>query len=460
MKKKVIGTLSTLVLGVGLLTGCGQATSGQGGKSGSPKVITLHAQTAGEELTRVQNLVAASKKLNQELKSEGKNMKVVVKTNSFSGSWPDYAKQYMLAFRAKKAPDIYATGHENIGWLANGHYILPLDSLKKSKAYKDVYPSLWKPVTYKGHVYGAPQDTEVRPVFYNKDILKKLGWSDQQIKDLPNKVKSGQFTLQDMTNVAQQAVKKGDSQYGILHRPVNGPDFQEMAYDFGGKIYDSKTGKLILDKAAVLKQLNYFSSLTKKKLTPDNLTSMQWDNVYKMVVNGKSLFYYGGIWNVFNWSQGNYNDKIGKVDAKWVNQHFGMMLIPAAKKGGQPVTLSHPFVYTVSSTTKYPKLVKRLLELVANPKLQVNHDIKTYHLPVTKSAAANKKFQANPTLSKVTYMLKYTTFLPDDNGYTKYSKDIFDAIQAVELGKKTPKQALNDAETQLKNDLGNNLEIK
>lgn len=457
MKKMVPAILISTVLGVGLLSGCGNQDKAANAKAN--EVVVIKAQTAGAEKTRVDNLVKAAAQLNSELKKEGKNTTVRVETNDFQGSWDDYAKQFMLSFKAKKEADIYATGHDNIGWLADGHYIQPLDDVKKDKAYTDVFPTLWKSVKYKNHTYGIPQDTEARPVFFNKDVLKQLGWSDDQINNLPELVKKGEFTLDDMTKLAEEAKAKGFVQYGVIHRPVDGPDFQELAYDYGAKLYDQKENKLVLDKKAVLKQLNYFYDLAQKKLIPDNLTSMDWPSIHKTVVNGKSLFFYGGIWNVFNWSQDNFHDKLGKVDAKWVNDHFGMMLIPAADKGGKAVTLSHPFVYTVSSQSKHPELAKRLIELVADPKLQAEHDVSTTHLPVTKKASEEPTFKNDITLGKTTYMLDYTTFLPNAQGFPTYSKSIFGAIQAVELGKKTPEEALKDVETELKSSLGDKLKV-
>lgn len=456
MKKITAVMLSLLLIVIGILTGCGNKNSGN---ESDEKVVTIVAQTAGTETTRVENLVKAAEKLNEELKAEGKDIQVKVETKVFEGSWEEYAKQFMLAFKAKKEPDIYATGHENIGWLADGNYILPLDELKDSKEYSDVFPVLWDAVTYKGKIWGALQDTEARPVFYNKDILKELGWSEEEINQLPEKVKNGEFTLDDMTKVAEEAVQKGLVEYGILHRPVDGPDFHALAYNFGAKLYDKDENKIVFDKKAVEKQLNYYYEIAQKKLIPEHLTQMEWSNIHKTVVNGKTLFYYGGIWNVFNWSEDHFHDELGKVDANWVNEHFGMMLIPAAEKGGKPLTLSHPFVYTVSSQTKHPDLVKRLLELVVDPELQTEHNIKTYHLPVTKGGAEHPKFKENITLGNIAYMSEYTTFLPNHEDFPKYSKAVFDAIQAVELGKKSVEQALKDLEVQLKNDLGDELKI-
>lgn len=452
MKKGLVVLVLLLFAAGTILPGC-QANEGDSG------VVTITAWTQGPETTRLTNLVKASEKLNEELKSQGKDVQVKVVTKQLEVSWEDYAKQFMLAFKAGKAPDIYTTGHENIGWLADGKYIMPLDELKKSEAYADVFPVLWESATYRGKIWGALQDTEVRPVFYNKDILKAMGWSDEQIDDLPEKVKKGEFTLKDMTELAEKAVKEGKAKYGIVHRPVNGPDFHYFNYLFGGTLYDKKENKIVLDKQAVRKQLGYFHEIAQKKLIPNNLIAMEWKNVHKIVVNGQTLFYYGGIWNVFNWSSDNFHDKLGKVDEKWINEHFGMMLVPAAEKGGKPVTLSHPMVYTVNAKTKHPDLVKRLLELVADPKLQTEHNVKTFHLPITKSGAEDPDFQANTSLSSVNYMTEYTTFLPNHEGFTKYSNVFWDALQAVELGKQTPDEAVQSMVSQLKADLGEDLKI-
>ncbi|MNN49572.1 hypothetical protein D3C81_1641040 [compost metagenome] len=56
-------------------------------------------------------------------------------------------------------------------------------------------------------------------------------------------------------------------------------------------------------------------------------------------------------------------------------------------------------------------------------------------------------------------MSEYTTFLPNHEGFSKYSTAVFKAIQAVELGMQTPDAAMKDLEAQLKNDLGDQLKI-
>lgn len=96
--------LSTLVLAMGILSGCKQNSQSAGSESNNnSKVVTIEAQTAAPETTRVENLEKAAEKLNEELKKQGKDIRVKVKTKVFEGSWEEYAKQFMLAFKAKKS---------------------------------------------------------------------------------------------------------------------------------------------------------------------------------------------------------------------------------------------------------------------------------------------------------------------------------------------------------------------
>ncbi|MCM3706944.1 MULTISPECIES: sugar ABC transporter substrate-binding protein [Cytobacillus] len=458
MKKSVLSLVSFLTVAAAALTGC-QKQSEADAQPADNGVVTISAWSEGAEVTRLTNLEKASEKLNEELKSQGKDIQVKVEPKSFDGGWDQYAKQFMLSAKAGKAPDIYITPHETIGWLADGNYIMPLDELRDSKEYADVFPKLWDAASYNGHIWGALQDNEARPVFYNKNILKDLGWNETEIEELPEKVRRGEFTLDDMTKLAEEVVKQGKAKYGVIHRPVNGADFHYFNYLFGGQLYSEEDNKIVLDKSAVGKQLAYHYELAQKKLLPDKLISMEWKNVHRMVVNGETLFYYGGIWNVFNWGNDNFHDQLGKVDAKWVNENFGMMLVPAAEKGGEPITLSHPFLYTVNAKTKHPDLTKRLLELVADPKLQTEHNLQTFHLPVTERAAEDPEFKTDLTLGNIAYMSEYTTFLPNHEGFTKYSNVFWNSLQAVELGKQTPDQALESMEAQLKVDLGEDLKI-
>ncbi|MBE9593034.1 MAG: extracellular solute-binding protein, partial [Proteobacteria bacterium] len=106
--------------------------------------------------------------------------------------------------------------------------------------YNLVFDTLWDCTKYKGETWGVPQDAEARPLYWNKTLLKKLGWSDGDIAALPGKIEKGEFTLYDMLETAKQAVDKGvvEPGNGFWTRPKNGPDFTPFYYAFGGETID------------------------------------------------------------------------------------------------------------------------------------------------------------------------------------------------------------------------------
>jgi inositol-phosphate transport system substrate-binding protein len=294
-----------------ILAGCGkvQETKDAGQKSDSGKttaieniVIEVESYGSPADSTRSTNLQEAAQELNKILEEKGDNRRVEVKTNHVSSGYDEYNRKFMLAHKSGGGADIRAISHSDIAMMAQGGYILQLDDYVNnsewSKYVQDIYPNLWDASKWMARIYGIPQDTEARPLYFRKDILKKLGWSDEQISALPEKIKNGEFTLEDMTRLAREAVKKGAAKIGIYHRPNNGADFITLVYDFGGRLFDENTGKLIFERKPIKDTLNYFYQIAQvDKVIPSGMTSMEWRQIHKGWVEGEVLFWYGGTWH-------------------------------------------------------------------------------------------------------------------------------------------------------------------
>ncbi|MCZ7545141.1 MAG: extracellular solute-binding protein [Anaerolineae bacterium] len=165
--------------------------------------------------------------------------------------WGEYKNEFVLASEAGEAPDIVLSGHEDIGAWAPAGFIIPLDDLiAQHEAFEDVVPALWDSQKYAGEVYAVPQDAEARPIFYSKLLLRDLGWTEEEIESLPERVMNGEYTFEDMIATAQEAVDEGvvDEGNGFWHRPSNGPDFLYYYYGMGGQVLDDE-GNLVVDRA-------------------------------------------------------------------------------------------------------------------------------------------------------------------------------------------------------------------
>lgn len=164
------------------------------------EVVNLRAWTIGPDapsFNRRDNLIDAAAALNAELEADGSNQRVQVEAAFESGGqWADFKQKFTLAAEAGDAPDIILAGHEDMApWAAAG-YVVKLDDYLQKYPIDDVIDVLWNAMELQGVTYAVPQDTEARPMYYRKDLLAKLGWSQADIDSLPDRVREerGQWT--------------------------------------------------------------------------------------------------------------------------------------------------------------------------------------------------------------------------------------------------------------------------
>ena len=441
-------------------------------KSSGPREvkITLWARANEVEHMRADAAYDAVKLLNEELKNEGSNVTVVVEANYENPSWGDYKKKFTLAADAGEGPDIVLSGHEDIPVWANAEYIVPIadsvkDVKKLSPEFDDVIESLWTPCQWHGTVWAVPQDTEARPLFFSKTKLKELGWSDAQISDLPNKIKNGEFTLDDMIATAQKAIDAGvvEKGYGYWHRPRKGGDYLQYYFSHGGYLYDPKEDKLVVVKDALEKWYAFQRKCVTTGITPEKYIGTEWRVWHDTVSHDKALFWNGGIWQWADWAANYVKDEGGD---KVLYKNVGYALQPTGIKGKNGGTLSHPLVYMMTSKSASGRskaddvYVLRLIEKMATKEINTKHALSSTHLGILKSQINYGPYRSNKFLSDVTYMLDYNYYQPNHTMYGIYFDSVWNGMVAAETGEKTPVDAADQAIKQMKLELGDVLIVK
>lgn len=426
------------------------------------RTVTIKAWTIGPDapsVTRFSNLQAAAERLNADLKREGVDYQIKVEGSFDTTNWDQFLRRLLLTFQSGDAPDIVqASAALSTTWSAAG-FIAPLDGyIPQYKQFGDIVPALWTSVKYKGQTWGIPQDTEARPLYFNKVLLKKLGWTDQQIADLPKRITSGDFTWDDVMAVAKEAGQKNviEPGKGYYHRPFNGPDFMLWYRSFGGRDYDPQTGKLVFNKAAALRYYRWLrAGVDAGGIEKDRINS-DWNRFHQPITDadGKVLFWSGGTWNWAEWELQWVASKGGEA---WLFDHFGYAPHPSYVKGGKPVTLSNPQAYMVSAASKNKDLAMRLLAYTTTPDLDAKHAVGSAHLPVLTRTATlvNNRF-----LKEVSYLLNYTTFQPAHPDLPKWQDAFFRGVSAVESGSATPEQAVDVVTGEMQRTLGNQVIIE
>jgi len=425
-------------------------------------VVKLWARADRSGPLRAGNIVAAAETLNAALKAVGsdKVVKVAVTEGPAAGYDAD-ALDILKAFAVNQGPDVYVAAHEWVGEFAKSGYAMELDGFiaKNQWAFADVIPVLWESTKYKGKIHAIPQDSEIRMFFYNKDMLRKIGKDEAFINGLPAMVEAGQFTMQDLSELAKEVVTKGAAKIGIIHRPNAGPDYLMTFSAFGAKYMDEASGQLLLPKAEIKKGLEWFAWNAANGVTPKNNTAMSWDEIQGAFKTEQAFIYHQGVWAVGEWMLGDAKGGNWPKDQAGYFKKIGWLHAPASVKGGQPANLSHPIVYVVNPKSKNAELAAMLVAYATLPYFNTKHAVTTAHTAILNGQRSMPDYANAWYLAAATPMLARSTFLPNHPEFGRYNGVLFKALQGVETGRLTPAKAIEFLEEELTSELKGNVKI-
>ncbi|MES0825071.1 ABC transporter substrate-binding protein [Ruegeria sp. SCP11] len=408
---------------------------------------------------RIDAIELAADMLEREAAIEGRELNITVEGKRDFGGWEEFKQGVTLAAEAGTAPNIVVTSHLDIAPWSQAGYIVPAEDYLDFDAWplNDLYPNLLEIAAYNGIQWGLPQDAESRPFFFWKDTMRGIGYSEEDIATLPEKVAAGEYTLQNVLADAKKAVELGlvEEGYGFYPRPSNGPDWGQFYQSFGGVLQDPETGKLLLDKAAMEGFYQFFADAVEAGITRKNHLGTDWGQWYTEVANGKAATWHGGTWHYAR-----YTGKEGNED------FFGTIefsLIPAGDEGGRPNTITHPLVYLITDQEidDHEEIAAQLVKIASEPRLNSLHAIKSAHLGIGQQQANIELYANDRWASEATErLLVNANAQPNNLDYGAYSEAMFKGLEAAWTGVKTPAEAVAELEAELTAKLGDNLIVQ
>jgi inositol-phosphate transport system substrate-binding protein len=427
------------------------------------ETITLRAWTIGPDAPsepRATNLEAAAERLNEQLEAEGEDWRVAVEADFDTVGWEGYRRRVLLAFEAGDPPDIVQSAHVDVAAWADAGFIAALDDdIAAHDEFNDMVDALWGAVTYRGQRWGVPQDTEARPLYFNTALLGELGWSDEEIASLPDRIRDAEFTWDDVIATSVEAVEAGvvEPGRGYWHRPINGPDLQQYLLIHGGETQDPETGQLIYEVEAGRGTFNMLVEMVEKNVMTNDILGMPWPDFHRETSGGNVLFWSGGTWNWADYIE-NYVGPLGGED--YLFENVGKALQPASAEVGRPLTLSQPQAYMISADSPNQEAAARLLAATTVPEVEVNHFVRSLRPPILRASTELPEYQDTRFIQEITYMLDYTTFQPLHPGLGQYADILWRMIEAVEFGQIPPDEAAEIMAEELERALGDQVIIR
>ncbi|MDO5293852.1 MAG: maltose ABC transporter substrate-binding protein [bacterium] len=338
MKKKMVA----LVLGVSIMgsmiTGCGSkgssdtptdTTATQGGTTELTKdEITLKVwESSGQTEDFIKQAGAEFTKKYPNIKIEYANVEV-----------GDANTQIALDGPSGVGADVFATPSNTIGGLVTGGHILKVTNPDDVKG--KVAASCESAVTYNGDIYGYPVSDETYALFYNKDLVKEVPTTWEQVEEFCKTFNSkGKYGI--IWNV-------GDAYYSPIFTGKNGNKL------FGADGTDATN--TYMNTADAVEGMKYFQSLKQYLNVPAADIS---DNSICLAAftSGKAAMYITGPWNV--------------AECEKAKMNFGVTTLPSLPGDANPsASFSGARTMQVSAYSNHPAEAEAFAKFLISDEMQ------------------------------------------------------------------------------------------
>ncbi len=401
--------------------------------------VTIKIGFNGDFTTMVDAVVGAGERLNKKFEEQGINTKITFETDLQTIDNSEFHNNIVFAHKSGDAPDIFICDTDVAGFVNAGCVLDITDAITDA-----MVDDICLPATVDGKVYAMPFDMPLRVIYYNKNDLAAIGWSQEEIDAYPQKIASGEVTLEDFIALCGEVVEKGGAEYGMVHRPSAGNDFFDLLNAVGGSYFD-ENGKLVFDEQGITRLFDtLYTNAQVTKITPDNLNQMGWGTINEMVGTGKAFAYFGPMFSA------TYVAQAAGLDTDTFAAQEQFVLFPKSADTDKAFCTAAPQFMSISADTKYPQLCKQIfMELQGDSAdLLAHHSAVTYSLSSVKAANEMEEITSNPILAPVTYMADYAQSIPSIENATSLRGVIFDQIASLELGQTTVEKAVEDCKTQ------------
>ena len=326
--KRFYKLISVVLVFALFLTGCTTAETAGTGKN--YKEIVIWSHLTDPEITELRTLA------DQWSKTSG--YKVIIHSDKGDN------RAYIEASLRNMEPDIeFGVSHDRMEKLHNEKLLAQVpDNLIDKNKY---IPSSLETVSFKNKMYGIPISIETYGLYYNKDKVKKV----------PK-------TLEELISMGE----KQGFQYDINNFYLSFPILQANgAYIFKKENGDYNVKDIGLNNEAAIRGYTMVQDMVQKyKLMPENIDSITARNNFK---NGKTSFYVSGSWD------------LQELDASGLNYS----VVPFPKYNGKQMTsFVTAQVGYVSSKSKHQKedwsLMKYLINHSSTPLFKITGRIPPY----------------------------------------------------------------------------------
>lgn len=352
--------------------------------------------------------------------------------------YADTRKQILTAMAGRTPVDLISVDQIWLGEFAEGKFLSDLSNLTQSwNRSSEWFKTNWDGGIYNGKVYGIWAWTDVRSMWYWKDLLNQSGVSPDSLRTWNGYIEAAKKIENSTKDKGVQAMHL----VGASHSP-------DMWYPYlwmlGGEIVKQKAGHPqkgtywfpAYNSTQGVQALEFLRDQVKAGIKPqiNHFWGKEFaDKKFAVMLEG-------------SWLLGHFP----RNESKNFDKSVGMIpMFPVPKEGDTSATMMGGWMLSIPETSKNKALSWELLTIMLQPDVLAPMLANYAYLPTQKPIAEGTySTQLNSTIpyyKELISMLAIGHSRPSIAEYPQIADNIRQAIDEVYLGVKEPKQALDDA---------------
>ena len=268
--------------GLGLAAGLSVVSPARKARAQSPVNLSLTRWGAPAEIDGYNGLIAKYKE---------RRPNVTVKFELVPSS--QYYQQLDTRLAGRQAPDLFRAQYQQIGRYAQSGAAIDITPHLDPGFGDGFIPSVWKAVNLGGKVHALPQHTDTFALFYNADILEKLGVEPPRSLD-----KS--WSWAEFMRVAKLVKEKSGLTYpfAMNWQFSNAYRWLMYLYQHGGRLLDEALKAPEIDSAAGIETIAWTQSWFTQGLVPPNTSLKSTEPTQNLFANGTIALLLNGDWQI------------------------------------------------------------------------------------------------------------------------------------------------------------------
>jgi multiple sugar transport system substrate-binding protein len=346
--------------------------------------------------------------------------------------------QLLEALGNKTPVDLVSVDQIWLGEFAEKEYVTDLtDRVKSWGRASDWYQTNFAGGVYKGKVYGIWTTTDVRSIWYWKDLLNQAGID-------PNMLKTWDSYIASLKKINNTFRGQGGIQAGLVI--CGGAEWYPYLWELGGDVLVQKDGHPTkgtywfpaYNSSAGVKALQFYKDQINAGIKPilSNVSGMGTDFANKKYA----------VWIAPSGLPGSFPPD----QRKDLEKILGLVpIVPVPNQNTQTATLLGGWEFSIPTSSKNKELAWELLTIMLEPKVISTWYQQTGLIPTQKTVGSGPELtQLNQTIPYYDDMISEVPFgrsRPNIPQFAQIDQQVSYALDQVCSGTKEPKQALDEA---------------